>query len=174
MEQVFDLFGVEQEDHSAASIVLRPGDHMLHHGFPGLSDEGVTATYSREVALSREDMQFMSWEHPMVSGAMDMVLSGDLGNTAFMALKLPPLKPGTVLLEAIFLVQCSAPKQLQMQRYLPLTPLRIVVDSNNADLSKILTTVHMERLGKKVPRRSAQDLIRHARPQISTLSLIHI
>ncbi len=169
MEQVFDQYGVEQEHHSAASVILRPGDHMLEHTFPGLTDEGVTATYSREVALSREDMQFLSWEHPMVTGAMDMVLSGDFGNTAFCTLKLPPLKAGTVLLEAIFVVHCTAPGELQLQRYLPLTTLRIVVDSNKTDLSKILTPAHLDKLGQKVAKRSAQDLIRHARPQISAM-----
>ncbi|KKK75479.1 hypothetical protein LCGC14_2873300, partial [marine sediment metagenome] len=169
MEQVFDQFGVEQEHHSAASVILRPGDHMLEHNFPGLSDEGVTATFSREVALSREDIQFLSWEHPMVIGAMDMVLSGEFGNTAFCTLKLPPLTPGTVLLEAIFIVHCAAPSELQLQRYLPLTTVRIVVDSNNTDLSKVLTPAHLDKLGQKVRKRNAQDLIRHARPQITAM-----
>ncbi len=169
MEQVFDLFGVEQEHHSAMSVVLQPGDHMVNHTFPGLGEDGVTATFSREVALSREDMQFLSWEHPMVTGAMDMVLSGELGNTAFCTLKLPPLKAGTVLLEAIFTVQCSAPGELQLHRYLPLTTVRIVVDSNNTDLSKVLTPAHLNKLGQKVPRRSAQDLVNHARVQISKM-----
>ena len=31
MDRVFDLFGVEQEHHTAVSTVLRPGDHMLEH-----------------------------------------------------------------------------------------------------------------------------------------------
>ena len=169
MERVFDQFGVDQEHHSAAAVILRAGDHMINHSFPGLTDEAVTATFSREVALSREDMQFLSWEHPMVTGAMDMVLSGEFGNTAFCTLKIPPLKPGTVLLEAIFIVQCTAPGELQLQRHLPLTPVRIVVDSNNSNLSKVLTPAHLEKLGQKVAKRSAQDLIRHARPQITTM-----
>ena len=169
MEKVFDQYGVEQEHHSAASVILRSGDHMLDHSFPGLTDDAVTATYSREVALSREDMQFLSWEHPMVTGAMDMVLSGELGNTAFCTLKLPPLKAGTLLLEAIFIVHCAAPGELQLQRYLPLSTLRIVVDSNNTDLSSVLMPAMLDKLGQKVPRRSAQDLVRHARPQISAM-----
>jgi ATP-dependent helicase HepA len=98
-----------------------------------------------------------------------MVLSGEFGNTAFCTLKLKPLKPGTLILEAIFVLQCSAPSELQLQRHLPLTTLRLVVDSNNNDLSKVLTTTHFEKLGKKVARRSAQDLVRHARPQITAM-----
>jgi ATP-dependent helicase HepA len=169
MEQVFDQFGVEQEHHSATSVILRPGDHMLTHSFPALPDDGITATFSREVALSREDLHYLTWEHPMVSGSMDMVLSGEFGNTAFCTLKLPPLKPGTVLLEAIYVLHCTAPSELQLQRHLPLTTVRIVIDSNYTDLSNVLTAGHINKLGQKVRKRNAQDLIRHARPQITTM-----
>jgi len=169
MERLFDQFGVDQEHHSAASVILRPSDHMVNHSFPALPEEGVTVTFSREAALSREDIQFLSWEHPMVTGAMDMVLSGEFGNTAFCTLKLPPLKAGTLLLEAIFTVQCSAPSELQLSRYLPLTTIRIVVDSNSTNLSQLLTSAHINKLSQKVPKRSAQDLVRHARAQISEM-----
>ena len=166
MEQVFDQFGVEQEHHSAASVILRAGDHMLQHSFPGLTDEAITATYSREMALSREDMQFLSWEHPMVTGAMDMVLNSDFGNTAFCTLKLPPLKPGTLLLELIYVLRCAAPAGLQLQRYLPTSSLRIVLDSNGNDLSKVLTTAHFEKLAQKVAKHSARSLVNHSREPI--------
>lgn len=166
MERVFDQFGVEQEHHSAASVVLRPGDHMLGHSFPSLPEDGVTATFSREVALSREDMQYLSWEHPMVTGAMDMVLNGEFGNTAFCTLKLPPLQAGTILLEALFVLQVTGPGEWQLQRHLPLTVFRAVVDSHGNDLSRVLSAAHLQKLGQKVARRSAQDLVQHMRAQI--------
>lgn len=169
MERIFDAFGVEQEHHSAVSVVLRPGDHMLCHSFPSLPDDGITATYQRDLALSREDMHFLSWEHPMVSGAMDMVLSGEFGNTAFCTVKLPPLKPGTLLLEAIFTVHSTAPAHLQLQRYLPVTTIRIVIDSNNTQLSHVLTPERLNTLAEKVPKRSAQELVRHTRAQITRM-----
>jgi ATP-dependent helicase HepA len=166
MEQVFDQFGVDQEHHTAASVVLRPGEFMLGHSFPGLPEDGLTATYQRELALSREDFHYLTWEHPMVTGAMDMVRSGDFGNTAVCTLKLPPLKAGTILLEAIFTMNCPAPPALQLHRYLPLTMVRVVVDSKQNDLSNILTERHFNKLGQKVRRHTSQDFIRHARPQI--------
>ena len=169
MEQVADLFGVEQEHHSAVSVVFRPGDHMICHSFPSLPEDGITATYQRDMALSREDMHFLTWEHPMVTGAMDMILNAEFGNTAFCTLKLPPLKPGTLLLEAIFILQCSAPAHLQLHRYLPLTAIRIVIDSNYTDLGQVLTPKRLNALCEKVARRSAQDLVRHARVQISQM-----
>ena len=64
MERVCDQFGVDQQYHSLHSVVLQPGDHMHEHSFPGLSEDGLTATYDRSKALVREDMQFHTWEHP--------------------------------------------------------------------------------------------------------------
>lgn len=169
MENVFDQFGVDQEHHSASSVILQPGEHMLGHSFPALPEDGVTATYRREVALGREEFQYLTWEHPMVTGAMDMVLSGDFGNTAFCTMRLPPFKNGAILLEAIFTISTQAPAALQLQRYLPLTTIRIVVDSKKNDLSQILTENHFRKLAKRVRRHNAQDFIRHTRAQVVTM-----
>ncbi len=169
MEKIFDHFGVEQEHHSAKSIILHPGEHMLSHSFPALPEEGMTATFRREVALSREEFQFLTWEHPMVTGAMDLVMSGEFGNTAFCTMKLPPYKAGTILLETVFTMNCSAPASLQLHRYLPLTTIRVVVDSKQHDLSNILTEKHFDRLGQRARRHSAQEFIRHTRPQVAAM-----
>jgi ATP-dependent helicase HepA len=169
MDKIFDQFGVEQEHHSAASIIVRPGEHMIEHSFPGLPEDGLTATFRRDIALSREDFHFLTWEHPMVSGAMDMVMNGEYGNTAFCTLKLPLLKAGTILLEAIFTMHCPAPPVLQLHRYLPLTTVRIVVDSKQNDLSAILTQRHFDKLGQRVHKHRAQDFLRHARAQIVSM-----
>ncbi len=169
MERVFDQFGVEQDRHSAVSVVLHPGDHMLTPHFPGLPESGMTATYQREMALSREDVQFLTWEHPMVSGAMEMILGGDFGNTALCTLKLPPLKPGTLLVEAVYTLQCAAPKALQVFRYLPLTTVRVVVDAKGNNLAEILTPEKLGQLIQKVPRGTARDLVRHARDDIAAI-----
>ena len=169
MEQVFDQFGVDQEHHTTTSVILRPGEHMLGHSFPSLPEDGLTATYQRELALSREDYHFLTWEHPMVAGAMDMVMNSEFGNNTVCTMKLPPLKAGTILLEAIFTLSCPAPPALQLQRYLPLTLVRVVVDSKNNDLSNILTEKHFNKLGQKVHRHTAQDFLRHARTQILSM-----
>lgn len=169
MANVFDQFGVEQQPHGPDSIVLHPTDHMLNEHFPGLPDEGMTATYRRSEALSREDMNFMTWEHPMVEGVMEMILGSDFGNTAVCTMKLPPLQPGTLLLEAIYRINCAAPKAMQVSRYLPAATVRVVVDSNGNDLSKVLTQAHFDKLGERVPRSTAQNLVRHGREQIQGL-----
>ncbi|MGR8947260.1 MAG: RNA polymerase-associated protein RapA, partial [Gammaproteobacteria bacterium] len=80
MERVFDFFGVDQQASSPSSIVIHPGEQMLSESFPGLPEGGITATFDRVEALNREDMHFLTWEHPMVMGAVDMMLNGEFGN----------------------------------------------------------------------------------------------
>ena len=169
MERVCDQFGVEHQHHSAHSVILQPGDHMHGHSFPGLAEDGLTATYDRAKALVREDMQFHTWEHPMVTGAMDMILSGDFGNVTLCKIKLQALKPGSILLETIFTIYCAAPKELQIYRYLPQTVIRMLVDQNRNDLTKVLTLEHMNRLTERVRANSARDIIKHTRKLINEL-----
>ncbi|MEN0038931.1 MAG: RNA polymerase-associated protein RapA [Cellvibrio sp.] len=169
MEQVFDSFGIDFEKHSEKSLVLHPSDHMRIEQFPGLPEDGLTVTYDRQQALSREDMQFLTWEHPLVRGAQDLISLSEFGNTAFCTLKLPPLKPGNLMLEALFVLHCPAPAELQLFRYMPQSLLRVLLDDKGKDLSAVLGINQLSKLLQKVPRNNAQDLVRHARPTLTTM-----
>ncbi len=169
MEAVFDSFGIDFEKHSEHSLVLHPSDHMRIEQFPGLPEGGLTVTYKRQQALSREDMQFLTWEHPLVRGAQDLISLSEFGNTAFCTLKLPPLKPGTLLLEALFVLHCPAPAELQLFRYMPQSLLRVLLDDKGKDLTAVLGINQFSKLLQKVPRNNAQDLVRHARPVLTTM-----
>ena len=169
MERVFDLFNVEQGHHSQDAMILHPGDHMPVERFPDLSEDGMTVTFDRDKALSREDMHFLSWEHPMVRGAMDMILSGDFGNVTLCSLKLPPMKAGTLLVEAVYTVHCPAPRALQLHRFLPLASRRVVVDVQGNDLTAVLAPEHLDKLGQKIDLVTAQKLVKHATGPLATL-----
>jgi ATP-dependent helicase HepA len=169
MDAVFDEFGVEQQVHSADSIIVEPGTHMSVHHFPALPEDGLTATYQRHKALVREDMVFLTWEHPMVLGAMDLVLHGDFGNTAFCTLPTDKLPEGTLLLEGVFKLHCMAPKYLQVGRYFDDSYIRVVVDQKANDYSELFSEIELSELAGRIPRTTAQQMIRHARPNIETL-----
>jgi ATP-dependent helicase HepA len=169
MDKIFDEYGVEQQIHSADSIILEPGNHMVDHQFPSLPEEGLTATYKRHRALVREDMAFLSWEHPMVLGSLDMIINSDFGNSAFCTLDNDNLPAGTLLLEAIFTMKCPAPKSLQVGRYLNHSYLRIVADEQGQDFNELLTETTFNDAAGRIPRVTAQELVRHARPKITEL-----
>ena len=169
MDRVYDQFGVEQQLHSADSIILEPGNHMLHHQFPDLPEDGVTATYKRHRALVREDMSFLTWEHPMVLGSLDMVINSDFGNSAFCTLETDQFPAGTLLLEAIFTLSCPAPRSLQLGRYLNHSYLRVLTNEEGRNFSEAIDETTFNQMAGRIPKATSQELIRHARPKITEL-----
>jgi ATP-dependent helicase HepA len=169
MEEVFENFGVEQQYHSEDSIVIKPTGHMQSDSFPGLNEDGLTATFNRKIALSREDFHFLTWEHPMVTGAMEQIINSEFGNSTFCTMALPPIPAGTLILEAIFTTHCPAPKRLQLHRYLPKTMQRIVVGSNGLDMSNIIKPEHIASRVTFVKKPVALNIIEHGQEAIKTL-----
>ena len=166
LEALCEAFGVDQEYHSEQALVLRPSEHMLTGHFPYVRDEGTTITFSREKALSREDMEFLSWEHPMVLEAMDMVHSTELGNAAIGTIKLKGVPPGTMLLEALYTANCVAPKDLQVERFLPLSPMRLLVDARGKDLAELVPHERLNTLIEQVKKPTALAIIKQVHKEV--------
>ncbi|MAB23405.1 MAG: RNA polymerase-associated protein RapA [Pseudomonadales bacterium] len=169
MERLFDVFGIDSDDHSDNALVLRPGERMLDAGFPLGDDEGVTITYDRDTALSREDMQFLTWEHPMLQGGMDLVLSGSMGNSSVGLLKNKALKPGTMLVECVYVCEAIAPRALQLQRYLPPTPIRCLLDANGNNLAAKVSFDTLDAQVESLPRQLATKIAKTQREPVESL-----
>ena len=137
-EPLFDCFGVDIESHSEDCYILRPSESLRVSHFPYLVEDGMTVTVNREIALAREDMSFITLEHPMMTAAMDLVLSTETGNASVCAVKHPDLKGGQFLLEMLFIVECSAPENLQVNRFLPHTPIRVLINQFKEDVSEAI------------------------------------
>ncbi|WP_422451548.1 RNA polymerase-associated protein RapA [Endozoicomonas sp. ALC066] len=168
MEKLFEGFGVESEDHSKHCLVVRPGSHMVT-SFPGLPADGITVTFDRDMALSREDMHFLTWEHPMVRESMDMLLTSEMGNTSVALLKNKALKPGTMLLEAIYVVGASGEKKLQLDRYLPATPIRCLIDPGMNNLSEKVAFDTLNAQLQPIKKGMAKKLVKAQREPILTM-----
>ncbi len=159
MQRVFDTFGVDYEAHDFHSYVARPSDHMLIPHFPELPAEGMTLTYLREHALAHEDQHFMSWEHPMLTGIMELILSSEQGNAALAICKHPALKTGDILLETLFRIEGSAPRQLQIDRFLPPQLIRLLIDTRLQDHSERLPINELEALAVELDAYTLRQII---------------
>ncbi len=73
----------------------------------------------------------MRLDHPLVAGAMDLALSGEQGNAAFMVDDVLP--PRTALLQAIHVLECVADRRLDAERFLPPLPIVVTVDTRLAE-----------------------------------------
>ena len=162
MLSVYDEYGLECESHSDRTFIIKPTEHMRESYFPGLKDEGQTVTFDRTTATSREDYDFLTWEHPMVSESMESIRDTEIGNAAVATIKVKGLKAGTVLLESSYSISTSAPKSLQLERYLGLNPLRLLVDVRGKNLSAVVSHDAMNQLTRRMPK----DLARRACQQL--------
>jgi len=133
MTKVFEHFGIEMEDLAPRTYLLHPA-RTNREAFPSIPDAGISVTFDRKRALSREDISFISWDHPMVTGALDMVLSLGTGGASFGVLK------GTgeegILLEVIFVLESAGRKGINVDRFLPSTPLRVVVNHSGDEVTE--------------------------------------
>lgn len=128
LEQVCDVYGIIQQDHSNHCFILRPGDHMLTSYFPHLPEDGLTYTCRRDIAVARDDVQFFTWEHPLVVGALDLILSEEHGNSNVAYVENHQFSTGDFYFQAQYTLDCQAPRSLQIQRYLPAEGIHIAVD----------------------------------------------
>ncbi|MDF3029758.1 MAG: polymerase-associated protein RapA [Moraxellaceae bacterium] len=136
LERAWSAFGVDQEEQLENHLhILRPGDHQLLEGFPGLDPDGMTVSFSRSYALAREDVHFLSWEHPMAAGLLDLFLTQEFGNANVALLRNKGVKAGTVLLETFFRAEVVAPPGLNIEAALPSLAQRVLLDQNGRDLS---------------------------------------
>lgn len=131
---LWNQLGVDAEDmNDPDTFFIRPGDNMYLPHFPGLPNEGMTVTFNRENALKREDMTFLTWDHPMVIGIMDFISSKEMGNVTMAGWKTSFKEP--FLFEGYFLLNAIADKKLQLQKWFPPTPLRVLLNSQMQDLT---------------------------------------
>jgi ATP-dependent helicase HepA len=135
MNRIFDHFGVTVEDLDERTVLLSPGQ-LFTDSFPGLPDEGMHATYERKRALGREDVGFLTWDHPMVRGSIDLVLSTEKGNSSMVIWSEVPEGVSPVLIEAVYILESVAPARLHVDRFLSPTPVRVLVDMQGQDYSE--------------------------------------
>ncbi len=105
---------------------------VLEDAFPGLPPGGLTVTCDRARALAREDLQFLTWDHPLATGALDLILGSEKGNSCFARW---PDTVSALYLEAVYVIEVVAPPHLHADRFLPPTPIRVLVDHQRQDLS---------------------------------------
>lgn len=166
---LFDIIGLEQEDLGEDSIVISPSGNMLIPDFPGLKEEGSTVTFNRSLALAREDLEFLTWDHPMIRNGIDLITSGDIGKTAVCLLPHKGLPAGTLLLELIYVVEAQAPKGLQLTRFLPPTPVRLLLDLKGNNLGEQVSFNGLEKQLKPLNKNMANKVVKMAKENIERL-----
>lgn len=178
--QMFDVLGVQQEDSSEHCLILKPTDHMLASDYPGLPEDGVTVTFNRKTALSRDDISYLTWEHPIITNGLDIVLSSEIGTTSVAILKNNSLPAASTFLELIYVVEAINTDNAQLSRFLPTTPIRLLLDKHAKNLGENVTFDSFDRqltpINRHISRKIANasqtlidQLIKQSLPTAQTL-----
>ena len=125
--RLLDYFGVTVEEIAERTYVLRAG-HLLTDAFPAIPTEGLGITFDRDRALTREDLQFFSIDHPFVRDVIGLFLGSEQGNATLALWK--EINEEQIYLEMIVVIETVADDTLDTERYLPPRPLRIVINQS--------------------------------------------
>jgi ATP-dependent helicase HepA len=125
-------YGIAVEESRSGTFILDT-DMLADTSFPLPRGEKPVITFNRSIALMREDVEFITIDHPMVTGALELYLSSEKGTTAISSF-IDPLYTVT-LVELVYVVECIAPQILDTDRFLPPTPVRIVLDLDGNDVT---------------------------------------
>lgn len=149
--RLLDGIGVNQEEKNENETILTPGESMINN-IPGLDPEGMTITYDRSVATTLEHVHYITWDHPLVHNAIDVVLTDTLGKASLGFIADPELPKGAFWLEAVYTLDAKAEKSLQLGRFLPTTPIRVCLDAqgNKSDLEFYVTKKPSKKIRKQL------------------------
>ena len=166
MDQALDNLGVEIEDQSAHTFIISPGEHLAVSEYPGLPEDGTTITYRRHVALAREEVQLLTWEHPLVQTAIEQIISGGFGQVLAGAMQHESLTRGSVVIEAHYVFDCPAPKSLGVEQYLNGELLRVVLSESLQDLTEQFSHDTLNDAFHSIKKPLAKQLISVKRAQL--------
>ncbi len=149
MLKVFDHFGVTVEDLGDRSYLLKPEHLFSAEAFPGLPEDGLSVTFDRALALAREDIAFLTLDHPIVTSALESLVSTDHGNAAFF--RIENAGEQLLMVETVSVLECVAPERLHAERFLPAKPIRTVVDQKGRNRSTDFDPERLRRDGRPGP-----------------------
>ncbi|OLF36674.1 RNA polymerase-associated protein RapA [Psychrobacter sp. Cmf 22.2] len=121
-------------------------------GLPLGDEEGMTLTFDRNLALQREDIDFVTHEHPLMRSIYELASTSTFGNTTVAMLKSNAIPQGMIMLEVHFRVEAIAPKLLNLPATLPTQNIRVFISEQGSDLSARISSEmimpHIDRLDK--------------------------
>jgi ATP-dependent helicase HepA len=129
-QRLLEVFGIHAEELGGQVLLLDP-QYLATDALPGFAEGPQSVTFAREVALAREELPLLRLDHPLVAGALDLALSGEQGNAAFMVEDELPVR--TALLQAVYVLECVADRRLDAERFLPPLPIVVTIDTKLAE-----------------------------------------
>jgi len=128
MERLLDRFGIELDlvgkDRQVVSMIA---DRLVDENFPSLPLRARFTTFDRPTAIARDDLDFMTWDHPFVQQVMEYFITQGEGAAAT-ALFEGGASPGLVL-ETLYVLELPEGENSPgAARFLSAAPISILMD----------------------------------------------
>ena len=159
LQPVFDIYGVDFEDKHEKTYIVRPSDHMHTPHFPYLKNDGMTVTFDRVTALAHEDVEYLTWEHPLTQGAIDLVLTGDHGKAAVIGVDFDLLPQGSILIETTHVLEIVAPNAPELRRFLGKTVCQFLRDESGRNLQGLVGNKKLTKKFRDIESTAAKKVI---------------
>ncbi len=133
--RLFKHHGIEMDEAGKNNFLLEfKEDDDPTLPLPPFRRNPLSVTFDRNTALQREEIEFLTADHPMVVGAMESFLGSESGNASLATFH--DAGEQGLLLELIGVPECVAPAHLRVDRFLPTAPFRLVLDHTGNELTK--------------------------------------
>lgn len=163
MEAFWDRFGVTTEVLDEHRLFVRPSEHMRVPAIPGLREDGMTITVDRDTALNYEDIEFLSWDHPHVQAAIELLTTEDFGSVCVAKLQNAALPAGAWFVELDYVSEVTAPRKLGVQEYYPQQRLRILLDSQGRNLTDKVPRDALTQQATFIDKKTARQIVKQLR-----------
>lgn len=167
--EALDHLGMEVENEGQGLFSVRPGEKMIPDSFPFMSDEGALITFRRSVAVSRDDVRFITWEHPLIDFILETLDNTHLGAAGVTLISLPSLPKGSLFLEASFLPMMQHPARISASRFLPQKLFTQVVSQDGKDVSQAFQGIDWRDLEKRLEKQTLLEIIKSQHALIESL-----
>ncbi|ODS23204.1 hypothetical protein AB835_10220 [Candidatus Endobugula sertula] len=165
-----DLLNIHMEYLGESRFSLIPSEQMLVPMIPGIPAEGCEITFDRTTATTREDVQFITWDHPLMQGLTELITTSDLGVATVALFPNKALKPGMLFLEVIFRLTIKDSVAVVANSYLSKSLLRVVVTlGDHKNLQGILPQDTLAKLIENASQPIRKVVVRDYQKEIQAL-----
>ncbi|KPA18293.1 RNA polymerase associated protein RapA [Candidatus Magnetomorum sp. HK-1] len=140
-QKLFEHFGVVFREFRPRTYRLKI-NHRFNDKFSGVHRNDMPVTFDRKKALLFENITFLSWDHPLINDAMELLIGEGDGQCSFAAWE--DSKKESMYIESLYILECIAPQNLHMDRFLPTTPIQMLVNDQLKNCQKLLHSIDYE------------------------------
>lgn len=147
IRDIMDYFGVDYEEYdNRGSVLVKANSLSFMEDFPLVADddEDLLFTFNRRVALDREDIRFLTLDHPLVEATIDRIIYRNEGIASACRWDHSGLGRGAYL-QLLILLEAKGPKRLDLNRFLPLKTREVILNHKGQRLKDITPFVEGER-----------------------------